>query len=228
MKLSDNTVKVLKNFSTINQGIVVKPGKVLRTISPNKSILAEASVGEKFPHEFGIYDLNKTLSLLSMSTENEVEVEKEFLEFTGLAGRGKIRQRFTASNLILSPPENKKIPNPASDVSFKMTLDVLNWIFNVANVLKCPNFVFKGNDSSDGMQIIATDVKGQVVDDASVNVDASFDEPFNVAIKVENLKVIPQAYDVILSSNGLSVFTSEDASLKYWIAIEMNNSSFGD
>lgn len=227
MKLSDNTVKVLKNFSTINQGLVVKPGKTLRTISPNKAVLAEATVNEKFPHEFGIYDLNKSLSLLSMSTENEVEVEKEFLEFTGLAGRGKIRQRFTASNLILSPPD-KKVVSANPDVSFRLSLDVLNWIFSVANVLKCPNFVFKGQDQDDGMQIIATDVKGQIVDDASVNVDASFDEPFSVAIKVENLKVIPQAYDVILSSNGLSVFTSEDESLKYWIAIEMNNSSFGD
>lgn len=227
MKLSDNTVKVLKNFSTINQGLVVKPGKTLRTISPNKAVLAEATVAEKFPHEFGIYDLNKSLSLLSMSTENEVEVEKDFLEFTGLAGRGKIRQRFTASNLILSPPD-KKVVSANPDVKFKLSLDVLNWIFSVANVLKCPNFVFKGQDQADGMQIIATDVKGQIVDDASVNVDASFDEPFSVAIKVENLKVIPQAYDVILSSNGLSVFTSEDESLKYWIAIEMNNSSFGD
>ena len=227
MKLSDNTVKVLKNFSTINQGLVVKPGKTLRTISPNKAVLAEATVIEKFPHEFGIYDLNKSLSLLSMSTENEVEVEKEFLEFTGLAGRGKIRQRFTASNLILSPPD-KKVVTANPDVTFRLSLDVLNWIFSVANVLKCPNFVFKGDDQDDGMQIIATDVKGQIVDDASVNVDATFDSPFSVAIKVENLKVIPQAYDVILSSNGLSVFTSEDASLKYWIAIEMNNSSFGD
>lgn len=227
MKLSENTVKVLKNFSTINQGLVVKPGKTLRTISPNKAVLAEATVTEKFPHEFGIYDLNKSLSLLSMSTENEVEVEKEFLEFTGLAGRGKIRQRFTASNLILSPPD-KKVVTANPDVTFRLSLDVLNWIFSVANVLKCPNFVFKGDDQDDGMQIIATDVKGQIVDDASVNVDATFDSPFSVAIKVENLKVIPQAYDVILSSNGLSVFTSEDESLKYWIAIEMNNSSFGD
>ena len=62
MKLSDNTVKVLKNFSSINQGIIVKPGKLLRTISPNKAVLAEATVVEKFPHEFGIYDLNKSLS----------------------------------------------------------------------------------------------------------------------------------------------------------------------
>lgn len=227
MKLSDNTVKVLKNFSTINQGIIVKPGKLLRTISPNKAVLAEATVAEKFPHEFGIYDLNKALSLLSMSTDNEVDIGKEFLEFNSLSGRAKIRQRFTSPTLILAPPERRVLAD-TFEAQFTLSAETLNFLFSAANVLKCPNIVIRGESEDNGVSLTATDVKGQIVDDASIDVDGAFDAPFNVAIKVENLKIIPDNYQVMISSRGVCKFVNEDESLLYWIALEQGFSKFGE
>lgn len=225
MKLSDNTMKVLKNFSSINQGLVVKAGSVIRTISANKAILAEAEVGETFPFEFGIYDLNKSLSLISLANDHEVEISKEYLEFKGLNGKGKIRQRFTPTNLILSPPD-KKINISSYEVSFNLSVDVVNWIFSVANVLKCPNIVIKG-DADGEIQVAATDVKGVIVDDANVVVDGEADSEFSVAIKLENLKIIPQEYKVDISSAGVCKFTNKDGNLTYWIATEQSYSTFG-
>ena len=223
MKLSDNTVQILKNYSTINSGIVVKPGNVLRTISANKAILAEATVEETFPHEFGIYDLNKSLALLSMNkAENEVEILQDFLVFKSL---GTIRQRFTATNLILSPP-NKSITVPAYEVSFHMTADTLNWIFNVASILKCPNIVFTNDDGK--IAISAMDVKGEIVDDAKIVLETETNYQFQATLKIENLKLINDAYQVDISSAGVCKFHNENKKLTYWVAIEASSSSFGE
>lgn len=223
MKLSDNTVAILKNYSTINSGIVVKPGNTLRTISANKAILAEAEVEETFPHEFGIYDLNKSLALLSMNKGgNEVEILQDFLVFKSL---GTIRQRFTATNLILSPP-NRNITVPAYEVSFELSADTLNWIFNVASILKCPNVVFTNDDGK--IAVTAMDVKGEIVDDAKVVLDAETDCKFQATLKIENLKIINDSYKVDISSAGVCKFYNEAKKLTYWVAIEAANSSFGE
>ena len=49
MKLSPDTMNILKNFTGINESIFVKPGNVLETISKKKNILARAEVAESFP-----------------------------------------------------------------------------------------------------------------------------------------------------------------------------------
>jgi hypothetical protein len=217
MKLSNDTVTILKNFASINSGIVVKPGNKLRTISANKAILAEATVAETFPHEFGIYDLNKSLGLLSMNkNDNEVEILQDFLVFKSLNGKGTIRQRFTATNLILCPP-NKSINIASYEVKFTLPAETLNWIFSVASILKCPNVVVSNED-----------VKGEIVDDAKVVLDSDTDIKFQATLKIENLKVVPDEYVVEISSVGVSKFHNESKNLTYWIAIEAANSTFGE
>ena len=223
MKLSENTLNVLKNFSSINQGIVVKPGNVLRTISSNKAILAEATVEEQFPNEFGVYDLHKLLGVISQNKNApDVEFEEDFLVFSSV---GKIRIRYTASNLILTPP-NKGINIPAYDVNFNLSAEVLNWIFSTASVLKCPNIVVKSEGKGKGIHVLAVDVKGEIVDDASVKVDGDSDIAFKAVLKVENLKILPGAYTVDISSLGVCRFSQSAKNINYWIAIEQASSSF--
>ena len=70
MKLSDNTLTILKNFAGINNSILVKKGNKLRTISVAKNILAEAEITpEEFPRDFAIYDLNQFLNFLSLDKD---------------------------------------------------------------------------------------------------------------------------------------------------------------
>jgi hypothetical protein len=226
MKLSENTVTILKNFAAINGGIVVKPGNKLRTISSSKAILAEAVVEETFPHEFGIYDLNKSLGLLSMNkNDNEVEILQDFLVFKSLGGKGTIRQRFTATNLILTPP-NKEINIPAYEVKFTLPAETLNWIFSVASILKCPNVVVTNEDGK--IAISAMDVKGEIVDDAKIVLNDETDIQFQATLKIENLKIVPDEYVVEIASMGVSRFYNESKKLTYWIAIEAASSNFGE
>jgi len=223
MKLSEQTVETLKNFASINQGIVIHPGNKLRTISSSKAILAEAEIDENFTFEFGIYDLNKLLGVLTMTKGEtpEVKLEKEFISFKGLGGKSSSRIRYTASNLILKPPASGIKAN--YEIKFELKADVLDWLFNISSVLKCPNVVIEG----DGKEIVlrAMDVKGEIVDDASVEVGET-DRTFTAALKLENLKLIPGAYTVEISSKGVSKFTSESGKLVYWVALENGHSKF--
>ena len=224
MKLSENFVEVVKNFSTINNGMLIKPGKVLRTISSNKAILAEAQVDEEFDSEMGIYDLSKFLGLLSLNkADPEVNFTDEYMVFSGLNGKGKIKQRIADPKVILAPP-NKSINVPSYDVTLQLTEEVFNWIFDVASILKCPNITF----SSDGgdISVHAVDEKGEIVDSADVEIDGQADKAFKAVMKIENLKLIRGEYTVEISSKGVSRFTNKNKKLVYWVAIESASSSF--
>jgi hypothetical protein len=221
MKLSENTLSVLKNFASINQGIVVKAGQQLRTISSNKAILAEANVEETFPNEFGIYDLNKLLSVVDKNSA-EVQFEKDFLVFRSV---GSIRIRYTAPTLILTPP-NKSINLQGYEATFNLTTEVLNWVFSTASILKSPNIVIKSDGKGGDINAWAMDVKGEIVDDANVKVDGNSDVAFQAAFKIDNLKVLPGSYKVELSSAGVGKFTHTTKNLTYWIALEQAHTSF--
>jgi gp45 sliding clamp, C terminal/DNA polymerase processivity factor len=221
MKLSENTLTILKNFASINQGIVVKKGSSLRTISSNKAILAEATVEETFPNDFGIYDLNKLLSIISLNKDQaDATFEKAFISFKSL---GDVRIRYNDPSLIITPP-NKNINIPSYDAKFELSSEAQNWIFNIAAILKCPNIVVKGENGK--VKILAMDVKGEIVDDASVDVDGESEKDFQAVFKIENWKIIPGSYTVELSSVGVARFTSKDKNLTYWIALEQNSSTF--
>jgi hypothetical protein len=226
MKLSENTIEVLKNFATINQGLIVKKGSLLKTLSNNKNIKAEAEISEAFTQDFAIYDLNKTLGILSMNkAEPQVEVEENFLSFPGL---GKVRQRFAAPNLIFGHDKlDKKIDISNFDVTLSLTQEVHNWIFSVASILKCPNIVIK---SADGkvIEIYAEDVKGEIVDDASIVVEGKASMPFKAVLKIENLKIIPGSYTVSIAKSGVSKFNHKTKPLLYWISLEQQTSKFGE
>lgn len=221
MKLSDNTLNVLKNFATINQGLVIRPGSILRTINSNRNILAEATVEEEFPMEFGIYDLNKILSVLTHSkVAVNVEFEKESLVFESV---GKVRVRHSPVGLIVAPP-NKSINIPSYDVEFKLSADILNWINNTASILKAPNIVVK-SDGGD-ISVLAMDVKGKIVDDASVKVEGKSHSAFQAVFLIENLKMMNGGYTVELSSSGVAKFSHAEKKLVYWISTEKKDSKF--
>jgi len=224
MKLSENTLDILKNFASLNQGIVIRPGNVLRTVSENKAVLAEATVEESFPNELGIYDLHKLLSVVSSNKSSpDISFEKEYLSFTSV---GKIRIRYSDISHILAPPK-KSIELPSVDVNLDFTSEIQNWIFSTASILKAPNIVVKCNGEGEDINILAMDVKGEIVDDASVKVNGESDTAFQAVFKVENLKILPGAYKVEISSSGVSKFTNESKNVSYWIAIEKGSSKFG-
>jgi gp45 sliding clamp, C terminal len=224
MKLSNETLNVLKNFAGINSGLEFKTGNTIKTISSTKTVLATATLKDTFPQDFCIYDLNQFLSVHSLGKDTELDFDTNNVIFK--FGRSKTKYRMTAKNMIVSPPD-KELKLPSIDGSFKLTEEDLTQALKNASVLQSPNLAFE----SDGEKVSVT-VFNAKDDSAHTNTiqigDATNDQVFKAVFLTENFKMIHGTYNVEISKAGLSHFKNDAGDLEYFIAIEAKDSKFGE
>ena len=221
MKLSDKTLSVLKNFSTINQSILFKQGTKLRTISVMKNILAEATITEEIPTDFGIYDLSQFLNGLSLHQSPELDFTNEG-HVVIKEGRMRSKYFFADPNVIITPPD-KAIDLPSEDVSFELRTEQLDKLLKAAAVYQLPDLAVVGGEGV--VKIVVRDKKNDTSNEFAVVVGET-DKEFSFNFKVENIKILPGTYDVIVSQKLLSRFVSKNHDLTYYIALEPD-STFG-
>jgi hypothetical protein len=223
MKLSNETLNVLKNFASINSGLEFKTGNKLSTISSTKTVLAKATLKDQFPQDFCIYDLNQFLSVHSLGKDTELEFDTNNVIFK--SGRSKTKYRMTAKNMIVSPPE-KELKLPTVDGSFQIKEEDLVQALKNAAVLQAPNIAFE----SDGSKISVTlfNAKDDSAHTNTIQIgDAEDDKVFKAVFLTENFKMIHSTYNVDVSSAGLAHFENAAGDLEYFIAIEAKDSKFG-
>jgi len=215
MKLSDRTVNLLRNFSTINQSILFKQGTKLRTISVMKNILAEANVDEDFPQEFGVYDLGQFLNSLSLFQEPELNFTGESF-VTVKEGKQRSKYFFADPSVIVSPPD-KSITLPTVDVEFTLKSAQLDRLLKAAAVYHLTDLSIVGDGKE--IKLKVHDRKNETSNDFSIIVGVT-DKTFELHFKVENIKIVPGTYDVRVSRKLLSEFKSSEYDLTYYIALE--------
>ena len=215
MKLSEKTLNLLKNFSTINQSILFKQGSSLRTISVMKNILAEAVIDEEIPQDFGIYDLNQFLNGLGLHQHPELDFKNDGHV---VIKEGKMRSKyfFADPNVIVTPPD-KEIVLPSEDVSFELSTQQLDKLLKAAAVYQLPDLSVLGEDGV--VKLVVRDKKNDTSNVFSIIVGET-ESVFSLNFKVENIKNLPGSYNVVVSSKLLSRFSNQDMDLKYWIALE--------
>jgi hypothetical protein len=215
MKLSARTLTVLKNFATINPSIQFNEGNVLRTISPNKTILAKATLTDSVESTFAIYDLSRFLGVVSLFSEPVFEL-KEKLAVIKSQGRKVSYTYADPSNLVLPP--NKEIKLPSVDVNFKLTSEQYSEIMKALGVMSFPDLVVAGEEGS--IVLRATDTKNPSSDKYDIEVGQT-DKTFSAVFRTENLKMLSGNYDISISSKGISHFKSDD--VEYWVSIESSS-----
>ena len=221
MKLSDKTLTLLKNFSSINQSILFKQGTSLRTISVMKNILAEATIEEDLPTDFGIYDLNQFLNGLGLHQNPDLDFENQG-HVVIREGKSRTKYFFADPNVIVTPPD-KEITLPSEDVSFELSTSQLDKLLKAAAIYQLPDLAVVGGDGV--VKIVVRDKKNDTSNDFSIVVGET-ESTFSFNFKVENIKIVPGTYDVVVSQKLLSRFTCRDYDLKYFIALEPD-STFG-
>ena len=221
MKLSDSTLSLLKNFSSINQSILFKEGSKLRTISVMKNILAEATITEEFSKDFGIYDLNQFLNGLSLHQKPELDFAADGYVVIR-EGRSRSKYFFADPSVIVTPPD-KAIELPSEDVCFELSTPVLERLLKAAAVYQLPDFSAVGENGV--VKLVVRDKKNDT-SNAHEEVVGETDNNFSFNFKVENIKILPGTYDVVVSQKLLSRFTSKNHDLTYYIALEPD-STFG-
>ena len=222
MKINKQTLNTLKNFSDINMSVEVKAGNILRTVSVQKNILAEAQVDTTFPQDFAIYEVNRFLGAASLFEDPDFE----FGEKTVKIGNNKysLNYVYCDPSMIVTPPE-KNITVPDPEVKFKLSQDTLSQLLKAGNVLGTPEIVVEGGPHpNDTLRIKAMDVNNDSSDTFHVNLNESSGKTFMFVFKIENFKMVPGDYDVEISSKGIARFSQNK--LQYWIATE-SSSTYG-
>ena len=221
MKLSKHTLNMLKNFSDINMSIEIKQGNILRTVSVQKNILAQAELEDEFPQDFAIYELNRFLGAVSLFDDPEFTFNGKSTNIG--TSRHSVDYVYCDPSMIVTPPENN-ITFPEPEVKFTLTQDALSQVMKASNVLGTPEI--SAESDSGNININAFDVNNDSTDTFTVALDEKSEHKFRFVFKTENMKMLPGNYDVEISSKGISHFTMQGQKLQYWIATEAS-STFG-
>lgn len=215
MKLSENTLSVLKNFAAINSGTVLKVGKTQKTISPEKSILVEAILDDDLPTEFGIYDLNQFLGNVTTLKNPNLTFTKDSVTIDD--GELALTYHACSPNLIITPPD-KELVLKSVDVKFSMTNATFQKLLKVATMNSLPNLSVLGKDGQLSLKIHerANDTSNY----GSIKIGEYAGKDFTATFKTENLKLLPDEYNVEIQSGAFAKFENVAGNLKYWIALE--------
>ena len=212
MKFSNETLSVLKSFTAINKSILMKPGNVLKTITPEKTLIAIAEIPDEIPSEACVYDLSRFLSILSLYNDPDVEFGDKYF----IISEGKRRTKYVYADvsMIHTPPE-KDINIPSEDVVVNVTESDLSSVLKAAGVLQFTEIAFVGESGK--CYLKAIDSANDNADDFGVEIGETDDE-FKVIIKTDNLKLMPMDYKVTICSKGISEFKGDNVT--YFVAID--------
>jgi len=217
MELSENTLQVLKNFSTINQNIMIRTGNTIKTISEARNVLATAVVDAEFPQDFGIYDLNEFIGVLGLVDTPRLKFEDEYVTVGDSTGRSKVKYFFSPEETLTTPQKDIKMPE--AEVKFTLDNDTLNRLKKAASALGHGEVSITGKDGVLSLSVVES--QNSTSNQYSIDIDGDFgNATFNFILSIANLKILPGDYDVSISNKLISNFSHKEYNLDYWIALE--------
>jgi len=217
MKINQNTLDILKNFSEINTNILIKPGTELSTISTMRNIFAKATIAEAFDSEFGVYDLNEFLAVVSSTNKPELKLEDKFMTISAEGSKSKVKYFYSDPSVIVSP--TKEVNMPEADVTFSLSQANLTQLQKMAAILKTPDLALEGTKGGN-IVLKVCDKKNDTSNNFDIVVGENATADYTFYFKVENMKMISGDYDVSVSSKSISHFKNTKLPIEYWIALE--------
>tara|TARA_Y100000385_G_C13036554_1_gene613272 strand:- start:392 stop:988 length:597 start_codon:yes stop_codon:yes gene_type:complete len=190
----------------------MKPGGILKTITPEKTLIAIAEIPDEIPSEACVYDLSRFLSILGLYNDPDVEFGDKY--FTISEGKRRTKYVYADISMIHTPPE-KDINIPSEDVVVSVTESDLSSVLKAAGVLQFTEIAFVGENGKCTLKAI--DSANDNTDDFGVEIGETDDE-FKVIIKTDNLKLMPMDYEVTICSKGISEFKGDNVT--YFVAID--------
>ncbi len=223
MELSDKTLQVLKNYSTINSNLVIRPGSTLGTISEAKNVVATINVDETFEREFGVYDLGEFLGVLNLVDRPNLSFKDEYVIVSDSSGRSQVKYFYSDTDMLTTNTKTVTMPTP--DVEFTLDQGTLNRIKSASSTLGHNELFITGSDGVITLTVGSIDNK--TANSYSIEVAGTFpDVPFQFNIGIPNLKLMAGDYTVAISSRLISQFINKETGMSYFIALE-KTSTFG-
>lgn len=217
MQLSKETLTLIKNFATINGSLMIKKGNKLSTISEGKNVMAEATIEETFPLDFGIYDLNEFLNVVSLFPNTDLDFSEKYV-MVSEGGNSRIKYFAAGEGIVKSAPNTIKFPEP--EITFDLESAQLAMIQRVSSALKTSDVIITGDGSN--LRVVVADKKNDTSNAYDVTLGTT-DLTFKANLKIENIKVLPGDYEVAISKKKISRFKNKSTNLTYYIAIEADS-----
>jgi hypothetical protein len=241
LSISEETLSILSNLSVINNGIVIKQGSEFSTISEGKNILARASVDEKFPCDFAIYQLNEFLSAISLLEDPQFTFNESSVKINAGNARHSVRYGYTDPTLVTQPPNGGKVDFPEEgDVEFEIKKDDLKTFLKASGAMHLPHICIHTTNVG-GLILAVTDKENPKasnafeleLDEKAVSFSEEFSESdlfetYGMTFKVENIILFPGDYDVKISNKGIGHFVNKDVDVEYWISAEHKYSTISE
>ena len=218
MKLSRETLEILKNYSTINCNIKIEAGSTIKTLSPMKNIMSKTSIDETFDTQVSIWDLNKFLGTVSLYEKPVFEFRDDHVIISEENGKSKTKYRYAESSLISSVDKDVQMPEPV--VSFVLYNKDLSQVLKAASVLGLPDLAVRSSDDESEIELVALDLKDSSCNTYSVTLGDNPGGQFTFNYKTENMKMIAGDYDVDITDKFVSQLTNKNIDVTYWIALD--------
>lgn len=218
MKLSKETQEIFKNFAVINANLMLREGNKLASMSENKTIIAEAAVAEQFPQQFGIYDVNEFLGVLSLFNDPDLSFNSDVVIIK--EGKNQIKYKAAEESTLKTP--SKAITFPEAEISFNLTASDLQHIIKSASILKVSDVSFIG--ASGTLTALVIDKKNPLTNKFEIAIGTT-DKTFTANMKVENFKMLPGSYSVDIAKMKICRFKSTTSDLTYYVAVENDSSA---
>jgi len=230
MKISSDTLTVLKNFASINQALLVRKGDVLQTISPQNIIVSEAIVDDSFPQDFAIYDLNKLINVESLLEEPDFSFKKTNLHI--VSGNRSVNYIYADPSNIHTLPEGlkEKLASYLSkaEISFKFSEDDFSGVLKASSVMGFEHLVVVGNGEVISLVAESSGPKKKTQGNFVISLQDTTIHTFKIVFNIEHLKLLPGNYDVNISSKGIGHFQNKDVQVEYWITAQKELTEFGE
>lgn len=217
MNLSKETLALIRNFAGINGSIMLKEGNVLATISEGKNVMAQATIAETLPTDFGIYDLGEFLGAVGIFQNTVLDFHDKYVTISD-GGKAKIKYFAAGEGIVKAAPSTIKFPSP--DVEFTLEASALEMIRKTSSALKASDVTIAG--AGGVLKVIVSDKKNATSNAYEVEIGQT-DETFKANLKIENLKMLPGEYEVAISSKKISRFKASGLDLTYFVAIEADS-----
>lgn len=215
MKLSKETLEILKNFASINSNILIRVGNTLTTISVAKNIIGEAIVDESFEKEFGIYDLPEFLNVYNITDNADIYIKDNYLDISW--ANSKIKYIFADSSVLTFPAKVPQFPAPDVEVEVDAT------VIKHASVLKSPNLAIVSNGSN--VKLKTFDKANPSSNSFEIDLEVEYAKSFNVIFDINTLKLLPGKYKVQISSKvPFTRWENLDRPVSYIIALDTSSS----
>jgi hypothetical protein len=220
MKLSTESLAILKNFAAIQPNLMFRAGNELKTIAEAKNIVAKATITETIPQDFGIYDVNDFLSSLSLFTDPTFNFSADGKSVNLDEGKSSLKYFFSDEASLTYP--QKDITMPATDASFVLTAEVLRNLQRATSLLSVSTVAVESVGS--GIVIRVQDAKNSTSNSYGTEVEGNNNgHNFKFHFDISNFKILPGDYDVSISGKLISHFKHKTLPVEYWIALEKSS-----